>query len=80
MATVDTLQAPKVFKVKDKEHGQLLIDFDTYMKTADCTKLTIPQAIGGPDMADLVEMVGKVQLEAMAADPPNWILLTGCWQ
>ena len=75
MATVDALLGPKAFKVKDKEPEQLLINFDAYMKTvnnfyvataedgaADRTKLAILQAIGGPDMVDLVEMVGKVQL------------------
>ena len=59
--------APKAFKVKDKEPEQLLIDYDAYMKTvknffiatakdgaADRTKLAILQAIGGPDMVDLV--------------------------
>ena len=33
MATMEALLAPKVFKTKDKEPEQLLIDFDTYMKT-----------------------------------------------
>ena len=79
--------APKAFKVKDKEPEQLLIDFDAYMKTvknffiatakdgaADRTKLAILQAIGGPDMVDLVEIVGKVQLEAVVADAPNGVV------
>ena len=87
MATVEALLAPKVFKMKDKEPEQLLVDFDTYMKTvknifiatakdgaADRTKLAILQAIGGPDMVDLVEMVGKVQLEAVAADDNNGVV------
>ena len=41
---------------------------------ADRTKLAILQAIGGPDMVDLVEMVGKVQLEAAAADENNGVV------
>ena len=41
---------------------------------ADCTKLAILQAIGGPGMVDLVEMVGKVQLEAVVADALNGVV------
>ena len=80
MATVDALLAPKAFKVKDKEPEQLLIDYDVYIKTvnnfyiatgkegaADRTKLAILQAVGGPDMVDLVELVGKVQLVGIPA-------------
>jgi hypothetical protein len=87
MATVDALLVPKAFKVKDKEPEQLLIDFDAYMKTvknffiatakdgaADRTKLAILQAIGGPDMVDLVEIVGKVQLEVVVADANNGVV------
>lgn len=86
MATVDALLAPKVFNLKDKEPEQLLIDFDAYKKTVknffiatakdgatDRTKLAILQAIGGPDMVNLVEIVGKVQLEAVAADVANGV-------
>ena len=75
------------FKAKDKEPEQLLIDFDAYMKTvknffiatakdgaADRTKLAILQAIGGPDMVNLVEIVGKVQLEVVVADAPNGVV------
>ena len=67
--------------MKDKEPEQLLINFDTYMKmvksffiatakdgATDRTKLAILQAIGGPDM------VGKVQLEAVAADDNNGVV------
>ena len=77
---VDVLLAPKAFKVKDKEPEQLLIDYNVYIKTvnnffmatgkegaADRIRLAILQAVGGPDMVDLVELVGKVQLPDIPA-------------
>ena len=70
--------------MKDTDPDQPLIDFDAYMKTvknfliatakdgaADHTKLGILQAIGGPHMVDLVEIVGKVQLVVVVADVVN---------
>ena len=39
---------------------------------SDRTKIVILQAVGGQDMADLVEMVEKVQLEAVVSDLGNW--------
>ena len=58
--------------MKDKEPEQLLATAKDGL--ADRTKLAILQAIGGPDMVDLVEMVGKVQLEAVAADANNGVV------
>ena len=76
--------APKAFKGKDKEAETLLIDFDLYVKTItnffiatrkdtanDRQKVALLQAVGGPDMVDLVEEVGKVTLVATAADVVN---------
>ena len=76
--------APKAFKGKDKEAETLLIDFDLYVKTItnffiatgkdtanDRQKVALLQAVGGPDMVDLVEEVGKVTLVATAADVAN---------
>ena len=86
MATVDTLIFPIPFKGKNKDPEQLLIHFDSYMKTvnifittgnkreADRTKIAILPAVGGPDMVDLVEMGGKVQLEAVVADAANRVV------
>ena len=84
MAGVDALIAPKAFKGKDKEAETLLIDFDLYVKTItnffiatgkdtanDRQKVALLQAVGGPDMVDLVEEVGKVTLVATAADVAN---------
>ena len=84
MAGVDALIAPKAFKAKDKEAEVLLIDFDLYVKTirnffiatgkdtaTDRQKVALLQAVGGPDMVDLVEEVGKVILVAIAADAAN---------
>ena len=39
---------------------------------SDRTKIVILQAVGGQDMADLVEMVEKVQLDAVVLDLGNW--------
>ena len=39
---------------------------------SDRTKIAILQAVGGQDMVDLVEMVEKVQLEAVVSDLGNW--------
>jgi hypothetical protein len=79
MAGVDALIAPKAFKAKDKEAEVLLIDFDLYVKTirnffiatGKDTATDQIQAVGGPDMVDLVEEVGKVILVAIAADAAN---------
>jgi hypothetical protein len=80
MAGVDALIAPKAFKAKDKEAEVLLIDFDLYVKTirnffkdtaTDRQKVALLQAVGGHDMVDLVEEVGKVILVAIAADAAN---------
>ena len=84
MAGVDALIAPRAFKAKDKEAEVLLIDFDLYVKTirnffiatgkdtvTDRQKVALLQAVGGPDMVDLVEEVGKVILVAIAADTVN---------
>ena len=86
MAGVDALIAPKAFKGKDKEAETLLIDFDLYVKTIinffiatgkdtanDRQKVALLQAVGGPDMVDLVEEVGKVTLVATAADVANGV-------
>ena len=67
--------APKAFKGKDKDAEALLIDFDLYVKTVknffiatgkdsatDKQKVVLLQAVGGPDMVDLVEEVGMVIL------------------
>ena len=39
---------------------------------SDRTKIVILQAVGGQDMVDLVEMVEKVQLDAVVSDLGNW--------
>ena len=76
MATgVDALIAPKAFRAKDKDPETLLIDFDLYVKTiknffvatgkdnaTEKQKVALLQAVGGPDMVDMVEEVGKVVL------------------
>ena len=72
--------APKAFKGKDKDAEALLIDFDLYVKTVknffvatgkdsatDKQKVALLQAVGGPDMVDLVEDVGKVILVSTPA-------------
>ena len=83
-AGVDALIAPKAFKSKDKDPETLLIDFDLYIKTInnffiatgrdDATnkqKVALLQAVGGPDMVDVVEEIGKVVLVGIAADDAN---------
>ena len=80
MAGVDALIAPNAFKGKDKDAEALLIDFDLYVKTVknffiatgkdsatDKQKVALLQAVGGPDMVDLVEDVGKVILVSTPA-------------
>ena len=42
---------------------------------SDRTKIVILQAVGGQDMVDLVEMVEKVQLEAVVAYLENWTVM-----
>ena len=87
MATLEAMLAPKQFSSKGKDPEQLLIDFDLYIKTVNNyllavekdgasskVKLATLQALGGPDMVDLLEHVGKVVLtdtRAIAADPIN---------
>ena len=81
MAGVEALIAPKAFKVKEKVAETLLIDFDLYMKTVknffisigrdtatNIQKVALLQAVGGSDMVDLVEEVGKVILVAIVAN------------
>ena len=76
--------APKAFKSKDKDPETLLIDFDLYVKTiknffiapgkdgvTNKQKVALLQAVGGPDMVDIVEELGKVVLEDVAADDTN---------
>ena len=83
---VDALIAPKVFRAKDKDPETLLINFDLYINTiknfliatvkdttSDKQKLALLQAVGGADMVDLVEEVGKVVLVEIAADADNSI-------
>ena len=75
MATLEAMMAPKAFTAKGKEPEQLLIDFDLYIKTvnnyllavekddaSNKVKLATLQALGGPDMVDLLEQVGKVNV------------------
>ena len=88
MASFDALLSPGQFKARDKEPEQLLMDFDLYVKgmknffvavgkenANDRTKLAVLQAVGGPDMLDLVELTGRVQLEeipeVVAVQPAN---------
>ena len=87
MATLEAMLAPKQFSSKGKDPEQLLIDFDLYIKTVNNyllavekdgasskVKLATLQALGGSDMVDLLEHVGKVVLTdtwAIAADPIN---------
>lgn len=80
MATMEAMLAPKPFKGKDLDPEDLLIDFDKYVKMArnffiatgkqgvtDQIKLAILQSVGGIDMEDLFEMVGKVNIVGVAA-------------
>ena len=70
------LIVPKAFKAKKA----LLIHFDLYVKTirnfciatgkdaaTDNQKVVLLHDVGGPNMADLVEEVGKVNLVAIAS-------------
>ena len=70
VAGVDALIAPKPFKSKDKDPETLLIDFDLYIKSIknffiatgrddanNKQKVALLQAVGGPDMVDMVEEV-----------------------
>ena len=70
VAGVDALITPKPFKSKDKDPETLLIDFDLYIKTIknffiatgrddanNKQKVALLQAVGGPDMVDMVEEV-----------------------
>ena len=41
-------------------------------RASDRTKIVLLQAVGGQDMVDLVEMVEKVQLDAVVSDLGNW--------
>ena len=78
---LEALLAPGKFKGKDKDNEQLLVDFDLYVKTvnnffitvgkddaSDKVKVATLQALGGPEMVDLLELVGKVQQVAIEAD------------
>ena len=89
MLAPKALLAPKAFAAKGKDPEQLLIDFDLYIKTvnnyllavekdgaSNKVKLATLQALGGPDMVDLLEQVGKVILvdtPAIEADEANGI-------
>ena len=76
MATFDALLSPGQFKAKGKEPEQLMQDWELYQcsvtsffiatgreAATDKVKLAVLQAVGGPDVIDLVKVVGKVQLE-----------------
>ena len=81
---LDALLAPGKFKGKDKDNEQLLVDFDLYVKTvnnffitvgkdnaSDKVKVATLQALGGPEMVNLLELVGKVQQVAIEARSPG---------
>ena len=81
MAGVEALIDRKAFKAKETVAETLLIDFDLYMKTVknffistgkdtatNISKVAMLQAVGGSDMVDLVEEVGKVILVAIVAN------------
>ena len=87
MAGVEALIAPKPFKAKDKDPETLLIDFDLYIKcfnnylvatgkdTAnDRQRIALLQAVGGPDMVETVEEIGKVVLVAVVANAANGVV------
>ena len=89
MATLEAMLAPKQFSSKGKDPEQLLIDFDLYIKTVNNyllavekddasskVKLATLQALGGPDMVDLLEHVGKVVLTGTRIQTIMWKL----WQ
>ena len=73
LAGMEALIAPKSFKAKDKDPKTLLIDYDQYVKTimnflivttgkaavSDKQKVAFLQAVGRPDMEDLLQEVGK---------------------
>ena len=81
---VDALIAPKASKLKDIDPETLLIDSDLYIETIknffiangrdaanSKQKVVLLQAVGGPDMVDMVEKVGKVILVDVASDADN---------
>ena len=74
MATFEALLSPGLFRTKDKDPEQFLQDWDLYVKAmehflvatgkedvTDRVKLSVLQSVGGPDVVDLVEVVGNVQ-------------------
>ena len=80
MATMEAMLAPKPFKGKDLDPEDLLIDFDKYVKmirtffiatgrvgATEQVKLAILLSVGGVDMEDLFEMVGKVNITGVVA-------------
>ena len=80
MATMEAMLAPKPFQGKDLDPEDLLIEFDKYVKMIKTffiatgrvgatseVKLAILLAVGGVDMEDLFETVGKVNITAVAA-------------
>ena len=84
---LEALLAPGKFKGKDKDNEQLLVDFDLYVKTvnnffitvgkddaSDKVKVATLQALGGPEMVDLLELQGKVQLVAIQADAAQGVV------
>ena len=73
--------APKAYKAQDKDAETMLINFDLYVETINNffiatgkdaanarQKITLLQAVGGPDMVDLVK---EVVLVAIVADAAN---------
>ena len=77
---MDAMLAPKVFKGKDLDPENLLIEFDKYIKVirnffiatgrdvaSDKVKLAILQSAGGVDMEDLMELVGRVLITGTPA-------------
>ena len=86
MAEVYVLIAPKAFKAKDEDAESLLIDFNLYVKTienfflatrkdiaTDKQKVALLQDVGGHDIVDLVEEVGKANLLHYNLYLPNLI-------
>ena len=87
VSALDALLAPGRFKGKEKDNEQLLVDFDLYVKTVnnffitvgkdtatDKVKIATLQALGGPEMVDLLELVGKVQQEPIEQDEAGGVV------
>ena len=72
-ATVDVLLAPKLRTGSLISSSLTLVSISTDKDGAsDRTKIAILQVVGSQDMVDLVEMVEKVQLDAVVSDLGNW--------